>query len=202
MAASRDNTVAVLREYSGRLPLRLLLQPGANISCGRNVAIGAAGGDVIASADAGVWLEPQWLEKLTAPFESTNEQISESANLPSPNSPFANSPFAVAGFFVPDPQTIFEIAMGRDCAAHGQGGQAGDLPSLQPVRGVHQAGLGRTGGYPEWIDYCEDLIFDFRLRGRGRPVRLGAGGGCPLSPPRDASGRSSSSIIVIRARRR
>ena len=144
---SRDNTVAVLREYSGRLPLRVLIQPGANISCGRNVAIAAAEGVVIASVDAGVWLEPQWLEKLAAPFESTNQKISESANLPSPNSPFANSPFAnspfaVAGFFVPDPQTIFEIAMGANGAAHGQRGEAGDLPSLQPVRGVYQAGMG------------------------------------------------------------
>jgi len=25
----------------------------------------------------------------------------------------------------------------------------------------------RAGGYPEWLDYCEDLIFDFNLRGAG-----------------------------------
>ncbi len=24
--------------------------------------------------------------------------------------------------------------------------------------------MGAAGGYPEWIDYCEDLIFDFRMR--------------------------------------
>ena len=63
---SRDNTVAVIQEYAGRLPLRVLVEPGANISRGRNVAIAAATGDVIASVDAGVWLETQWLEKLVA----------------------------------------------------------------------------------------------------------------------------------------
>ena len=39
---SRDNTVAVLDDYAGRLPLRVLVEPGANISRGRNIAIAAA----------------------------------------------------------------------------------------------------------------------------------------------------------------
>ena len=55
---SRDNTVAVIEAYAGRLPLRVLVEPGANISRGRNVAIAAATSEVIASVDAGVWLEP------------------------------------------------------------------------------------------------------------------------------------------------
>ena len=63
---SRDNTVAVIQEYADRLPLRVLVEPGANISRGRNVAIAAATGDVIASVDAGVWLEPVWLAELAA----------------------------------------------------------------------------------------------------------------------------------------
>ena len=78
---SRDNTVAVIQEYAGRLPLRVLVEPGANISRGRNVAIAAATGDVIASVDAGVWLEPQWLEKLVAPLDSQRiSECSESTN--------------------------------------------------------------------------------------------------------------------------
>jgi glycosyltransferase involved in cell wall biosynthesis len=75
---SRDNTVAVIEEYGDRLPLRVLVEPGANISRGRNVAIGAATGDVIASVDAGVWLEPVWLAELVGPLESANQRISES----------------------------------------------------------------------------------------------------------------------------
>ena len=92
---SRDNTVAVIQEYAGRLPLRVLVEPGANISRGRNVAIAAATGDVIASVDAGVWLEPQWLEKLVAPLESsesTNQRINESATL---SATASNSPSAI-----------------------------------------------------------------------------------------------------------
>jgi cellulose synthase/poly-beta-1,6-N-acetylglucosamine synthase-like glycosyltransferase len=30
------------------------------------------------------------------------------------------------------------------------------------------------GGYPEWLDYCEDLLFDMRLRARGYRVAFEA----------------------------
>src|SRR5688572_21768431 len=65
---SMDGTVAVLEGYAAHAPwpLRILCAPGANISQGRNIAIHAATGDVIASTDAGVWLETQWLAELVA----------------------------------------------------------------------------------------------------------------------------------------
>ena len=51
---STDSTVAVLEEYRRWLPLRVIVAPGTNISQGRNRAIEAAGGDIIAATDAGV----------------------------------------------------------------------------------------------------------------------------------------------------
>jgi len=165
---SRDSTVAVIQEYAGRLPLRVLVEPGANISRGRNVAIGAATGDVIASVDAGVWLETQWLEKLVAPLESANQQISESPNQRISSGTIRNSQFAirnsVAGFFVPDVHTTFEIAMGATVLPTvDEVKPESFLPSSRSV-GFTKAAWEAAGGYPEWIDYCEDLIFDFRLR--------------------------------------
>ncbi len=156
---SRDNTVAVIREYADRLPLRVLVEPGANISRGRNVAIAAAQGEIIASTDAGVWLEPQWLEQLVG---SADQRISGSAN--QKTSPFADPLFAVAGFFVPDPHTTFEIAMGATVlpAVEDINPQR-FLPSSRSVA-FTKAAWAAAGGYPEWLDYCEDLIFDFRLR--------------------------------------
>src|SRR5690606_34417809 len=65
---SRDNTVAILREYESTLPLRVLVEPGANISVGRNHAIDAAQGDIIAVTDAGVRLKSDWLQRITAPL--------------------------------------------------------------------------------------------------------------------------------------
>jgi len=165
---SHDNTVAILQEYAGRLPLSVTVAPGANISRGRNVAIAAATGDVIASVDAGVWLEPQWLEKLAEPLMADGR--SQMANR---KSQMANSrsrglqshqPSVAAGFFVPDGETTFEIAMGAAVLpTAGEVKPESFLPSSRSVAFTKEA-WAAAGGYPEWIDYCEDLIFDFRLR--------------------------------------
>lgn len=155
---SRDGTVAVIQEYADRLPLRVLVEPGANISRGRNVAIAAAAGEIIASVDAGVWLEPQWLEKLVEPIA---QQIGKSAN--------PDERCAVAGFFVPDPQTTFELAMGATVLpAREDIRPERFLPSSRSVA-FTRAAWAAAGGYPEWLDYCEDLIFDFRLRAVAGP---------------------------------
>jgi len=184
---SRDNTVAVIQAYTGLLPLRVLVEPGANISRGRNRAIGAATSEVIASTDAGVWLEPEWLERLVAPLEgqqvgeSANQQIKKPANRerhaplfrPSRNRQIANSgtryPQSAAGFFVPDPQTPFEVAMGATVLpVAGEVNPTTFLPSSRSVA-FRKDAWEAAGGYPEWLDYCEDLIFDFRLRDAAGP---------------------------------
>jgi glycosyltransferase involved in cell wall biosynthesis len=142
---SRDNTVAVLREYEDRLRLRVVVEPGANISRGRNVAIAAARGDIIASCDAGVRLEPQWLAELVAPIEAGRAEVS-------------------AGFFVSDPRSTFEIALGATTLPDAEDIDAQTfLPSSRSVAFTRSA-WERAGKYPEWLDYCEDLIFDLRLR--------------------------------------
>ena len=56
---STDDTQVLIRAYrvdsAYRLPsLRLIIEPGANISRGRNIAIGAATGPILAVTDAGV----------------------------------------------------------------------------------------------------------------------------------------------------
>jgi glycosyltransferase involved in cell wall biosynthesis len=141
---SSDNTIDVLRS-EGRFPLRVIERPGANISQGRNAAIAAASGDVIAATDAGVRLDPQWLEKLVAQVDNLRHSV-------------------VAGFFLPDCHTPFEIAMGATVLP-----QLEDvtpekfLPSSRSVAFTKEAWQA-VGGYPEWLDYCEDLVFDFALR--------------------------------------
>ncbi|MFQ5343580.1 MAG: glycosyltransferase, partial [Anaerolineae bacterium] len=148
---STDGTVDVLREWesAGKLPLRVIEAPGANISRGRNIAIHAAETELIAGADAGTRLELDWLQNLMAPFEQD----------PPPD--------VVAGFFVADPQTIFETALG-----------ATTLPVIDDVNPDRFLPSSRSiafrksvwqnlGGYPEWLDFCEDLLFDLWLREDG-----------------------------------
>ncbi len=148
---STDDTLERLRraEAAGELPLTVLSQPGANISVGRNAAIAAARGPLIACVDAGVRLDPGWLAALTAPFGG------------------AEPPAVVSGFFVPDARSPFEVALAattlpalRDVKAESF------LPSSRSVAFLKSA-WEAVGGYPEWLDYCEDLVFDLRLRAAG-----------------------------------
>ncbi len=71
---STDGTLDILRAEN-RLPLKIIVRPGANISQGRNAAIAEATGDVIACTDAGVALAPEWLQELVSPFEETSEVL-------------------------------------------------------------------------------------------------------------------------------
>jgi len=141
---STDGTLALL-EAEARLNLRVLQRPGANISEGRNAAIEASTGEVIAVTDAGVRLSPEWLERITEPFEDSDTQT-------------------VAGFFLPAPESVFEMAMGATVLPELQEiDPARFLPSSRSVA-FRKRAFEAAGGYPEWLDYCEDLILDFRLR--------------------------------------
>jgi glycosyltransferase involved in cell wall biosynthesis len=157
---SRDGTWAKLENWKTRLspavlhgpgsqrpPMRLLQEPGAGIARGRNLAIQAASGELIAVTDAGVRLERDWLAQLLAKH--------------------ATGVDVVSGFFLPDPRTTFERAMGATV-----------LPSVEDIdprtflpssRSVlfRRSAWQTAGGYPEWLDYCEDLVFDLALRSAG-----------------------------------
>jgi glycosyltransferase involved in cell wall biosynthesis len=144
---STDDTVERIAAWRERgLPIELMVEAGANISRGRNLAISRAGADIIAVTDAGVRLDAGWLAALVAPFGATD------------------APDVVSGFFVADPRSSFELALG-----------ATTLPSVADVdperflpssRSVafKRSAWERVGGYPEWLDYCEDLVFDLALK--------------------------------------
>jgi glycosyltransferase involved in cell wall biosynthesis len=143
---SRDHTVEIIRRYEDRLPLRVIVRPGCNISQGRNTAIAAAQDGIIAVTDAGVRLTPSWLEKLAQPFVD-HPQID-----------------MVGGFFTADPHTTFEAAMGATVLPLvDEIKPESFLPSSRSVA-FRKSAWQRCGGYPEWLDYCEDLIFDFNMK--------------------------------------
>ncbi len=148
---STDGTLERLQAFAARspLPMQVLSRPGANISAGRNAAIAAARGEIIASTDAGVRLGRTWLERLIAPFEGPN------------------APDVVSGFFVPEPRTLFERVLGAiTLPALGEVRAEAFYPSSRSVA-FRRAAWEAVGGYPEWLDYCEDLVFDFALRDAG-----------------------------------
>ena len=153
---STDGTLEKLREAAGGtlLPLRILGRPGCNIAQGRNAAIEAAHGPIIASTDAGVRLEKDWLANLTAPFSQ------------------GDPPAVVSGFFVPDPRSAFELALGAVTLPLREEIDPGSFyPSSRSVAFRREAWKS-VGGYPEWLDYCEDLIFDLSLLDAGYCFRF------------------------------
>ncbi len=168
---STDGTVEILRANAQHLPLTVISLPGANISQGRNAAIRAATGDFICATDAGVRLDPCWLQRLLKPFEThalqeADDRESDEAQRAS-TGPGRQRVDVVSGFFVPDPHGAFETALA-----------ATTLPALADVRpdkflpssrsiAFRKEAWNQVNGYPEWLDYCEDLIFDLALRRAG-----------------------------------
>lgn len=148
---STDGTWEMLRARAERadLPLVAVSRPGTGISAGRNAAVSAARGPVIASTDAGVRLASGWLAALLAPF--------------------AGGARIVSGFFESDPCGAFETALGATTLPERRDVDATRfLPSSRSVAFL-KADWAAVGGYPEWLDYCEDLVFDLRLIDRAGP---------------------------------
>lgn len=145
---STDDTAAVLAQLATHYPLRVLDGGGKGISHGRNVAIAAAQGPIIASTDGGTWLDPRWLAAITAPFADPSVDV-------------------VSGFFATDPQTPFEMALGATIMP--------DLRDVNPAKflpagrsmAFRKAAWQAVGGFPEWLDYCEDLVFDIAMQRNG-----------------------------------
>lgn len=144
---STDETLTILDSYRRHLPLRIIRAAGSNISQGRNRAIESAAGPIIAATDAGVVLDPDWLAELVRPLAEQRASVS-------------------SGWFEADPRTHFEVVMGATVLP--------DLSDVDPVTFLPSsrsvAFLKRAwqdvGGYPEWLDYSEDLVFDMALKER------------------------------------
>lgn len=142
---STDDTVTILENYYGRLPLKIIQAPGTNISQGRNRAITAANGPIIASTDAGVFLATEWLDELVKPIEEDGAIV-------------------VSGWFEPDPHAEFEVVLGATVLPSLSDINPNNfLPSSRSVA-YRKSAWQRVGGYPEWLDYGEDLVFDLKLR--------------------------------------
>lgn len=153
---STDRTLDLLESRRNGLPLSVVSQPAATISQGRNAALARASGEFVAVTDAGVRLDPAWLEELVSPFECDEGETVD----------------VVGGFFRADPQSFFELVLGATTLPdEDEIDPARFLPSSRSLafrRSWYEAGI----QYPEWLDYCEDLIFDLRLRRAGARFRF------------------------------
>jgi cellulose synthase/poly-beta-1,6-N-acetylglucosamine synthase-like glycosyltransferase len=131
----------------GRPNASVLSLPGASISAGRNHAVRQARGELVAVTDAGVVLQPDWLERLIEGFAPEVDVVS--------------------GFFIPDARGVFEWAMGATVLPSvGDVEERSFLPSSRSVA-FRRSAWEAAGAYPEWLDYCEDLVLDLKLKEQG-----------------------------------
>jgi glycosyltransferase involved in cell wall biosynthesis len=147
---SRDGTWEMLQAWASRRPKAVILRaPGANIATGRNLAIARACGEIIAATDAGVTLDARWLELLVDPLEKDPDLD------------------VASGFFLAAPTSTFELALGATVLPHRTDvDPARFLPSSRSIA-FRRTAWEQVGRYPEWLDYCEDLVFDLALREAG-----------------------------------
>jgi len=148
---STDGTLDMVRDLAARHDHIVLVEaPGANIARGRNIATQTARHKIVASTDGGCRAEPEWLERLIAPFAR------------SPETDF------VAGFYRIEAHSLLEQVVGL-ATMRGQ---------LEPVDPATFNPSGRSvaytkrlwsqaGGWPEWVNYSEDTLFDHRVRALG-----------------------------------
>lgn len=127
--------------------VRWLDAPG-NRSVGRNAAARTARSALIACTDAGVQVEPEWLERITAPFADPGVDV-------------------VAGFYRPVGKTWFERAAGVISAPHlSEIDRERFLPSTRSVA-FRRAAWERVGGFDERWDHNEDTPFALALKKAG-----------------------------------
>ena len=145
---STDGTVRLIHQYCSSLPqLRLIEAHGTNIARGRNIGTEAATSEIIATTDSGCRAEPDWLERLLQPF--VDDRTIE----------------FVAGFYRISASTLLEEVTGLAT-------MRGQLDPVSPQQFNPSARSmaftkrlwERAGGWPDWIFYSEDTLFDHKIR--------------------------------------
>ena len=159
-AGSADGTVKLIKNYQrqSQLKLRLFKKPG-NRAVGRNFAVKKAIGQGIAVTDAGCVLDKNWFKFITQPL------INHKADV-------------IAGFYRMATSTLF-----TQCSAPFVGTTSHNinkqslflrnkhnfLPSSRSIAFTKDT-WAKVGGYPEHLDFAEDLVFAQKLRANSKMV--------------------------------
>lgn len=147
---STDGTVDVVRGWKppGATRVRLIISSGANISTGRNIAIRNASHQYILVTDGGITLDPMWTHHLVTALASGTDVASGFFHSARTGTRMAR---IIGTIITPG---LAEVKGSRF------------LPSSRSL-GFSRSAWESVGGYPEWLDYCEDLVFDLEMKKAG-----------------------------------
>ena len=143
---STDGTWEWLQEKARDCKELQVVQVVGGRSQGRNEAIKRTVGDIIVAADAGCRYEHGWLAALTAPFFHDRAEV-------------------VAGAFGPwfmAHDTLIHYLVASSTTPAPEEFQKNWLPSSRSVAFTRER-FQESGGYPEWLEIGEDVVFDLAL---------------------------------------
>ena len=136
------------------LNLRVLVEAGANRSQGRNRGIELAKNQIIAVTDCGCVLDKNWLWEITRPFEDEKVAV-------------------VAGYYLPLAKNVFQkcvapyfCVMPKEIKERKRKDNFEFLPSSRSFA-FRKSVWQKVGGYPETMNFCEDLAFDQMIKKAG-----------------------------------
>jgi glycosyltransferase involved in cell wall biosynthesis len=147
-AGSKDKTIDLInkniKKYKSKLLIKLIHKSG-NRSIGRNEAIKNSSNELIAVTDAGCMPEKDWFKNITSPFKDKSIDV-------------------VSGYYKPRYRNIFEKSLSTYTSVMPDKiNEEEFVPSSRSVA-FKKSAWKKSGGYPENLDTCEDLVFAKRLR--------------------------------------
>ena len=144
---STDGCREILDELAAAHPsLRVIEGPGG-ISENRNAAIAASGHEIVACVDAGCTPEPDWLEKITAPFGAGEDWVS--------------------GFYLPEGESLRSTCAGLVLMSVREEVNPDYIIPPGASQAFRKKVWTRVGGFPEGMSAAEDTLFGERARAAG-----------------------------------
>ncbi len=137
----------------GKIGIKIISAKGARIASGRNIAIRNSSNDLICVSDAGCILEKNWVFEITK-YSAGAESIDVMGGY---NYPFARKTIQALLAVCVLPKKS-EIRTKRF------------MPSSRNISFSKKA-WESVGGYPENMDYGEDMKFNFNIRAAGYDIR-------------------------------
>ncbi len=143
---SSDGTWEYLQKMTGVFSILKIFREPGNIAHGRNFAIRKSEGSVIVVADAGCIYDKKWFESIVKPFEK--KEVTWSAT-------------GFGPWFEKSDGLLVYLIAASTIPAVGEFKKSW-LPSSRSVA-FRKDRWQTAGGYPEWIPFCEDVLFDNKL---------------------------------------
>ncbi len=150
---STDKTTKIIKKYFSILLIKLMVEEGANIPKGRNIAIANSKYPIIAVTDGGCKLDHNWVDEITKPFKKMDVDV-------------------VSGKYIATGDSLFQQLTGQLLTYDFNNINENSFsPSSRSVA-FKKIAWKQVKGYPEWLDYAEDTYFNKKLKKIGKKFYL------------------------------